>query len=256
MAIAEQTLQTRRIAEAALRQTGVMAGQLEEMKRQAGWMEMQTGRMSRQADLMNRQNIFARESLAAARDSADAAKANADAALAQISALKSKERAKLSFELDPFVPGLYFRSSPWMQTLNWRVKLHGQSEAFEVQSPVILCIGEPTTHLSAGFSTLTLPGILTPAQREYSGKIVLNFHDSSGEPLGEDTREKLENGKDKLFCAGFIEYTDVYGDRWILPIRRRWVYHEHHSPLIEKLSNSPGGFWYEEGDNREKKKES
>ena len=74
MAIAEQTLQTRRIAEAALRQTGVMAGQLEEMKRQAGWMEMQTGRMSRQADLMNRQNIFARESLAAARDSADAAR--------------------------------------------------------------------------------------------------------------------------------------------------------------------------------------
>jgi hypothetical protein len=233
------------------------------MKTQAGWMQEQTGRMSRQADLMNRQIIFAKESLIVARDaanaakeSAEAAKANADAALAQVNALKSKERAKLSFELEPFSPYIYFRSTPWAQTVDWRVRLHGQSEAWEVRSPVILCIGEPTTHLFAGFSTLNLPEIMTPAQREYSGKIVLNYQDSSRVQLGEDLEDRMKSGDAILFCAGSIEYTDVYGDRWVLLIRKRWIYHATRNEAVERMANSTGGFWFEEGDNREKKKES
>jgi hypothetical protein len=227
----------------------------DEVHRQADWTETQTGRISRQADLMNRQNVFLKESIAIARESAEAAKASAEVALAQINAMKSKERAKLSFELDPFSPHLYFKSSPWAQPINWRVKLHGQSEAWDVKSPAIFCVGEPTKHLFFGFHSLNLPSILSPTLREYSGQLVLHFHDSEGQTLGEDTLEKLESGKTSLFFSGSIEYTDVYGDRWILPIRRRWVYFERRIPAIEKLAASAGGYWMEEGNNKEQKQQ-
>jgi hypothetical protein len=88
MAIAEQTLQTRRIAEAALRQTGVMAGQLEEMKRQA--------------DLMEQQAAGARE---AAAEATTLARQSAEAATTNAEALINSERAWVNVEIDepPFL---------------------------------------------------------------------------------------------------------------------------------------------------------
>jgi len=240
-------------------QTIVMHNTRLDVTRQANWMETQAGHMASQVELMRKQSTELQSAGETAEKSALAASRSAEAALAQVNALKSRERAKLSFELTPFSPYMYFRSMPALQTVNWLVRLHGQSEAYDVRATAILCIGEPEPLSCLGqYYPVNLPAILMPVTREYSGSVSLQAKKSNGEFVGSDTQQRLENGEENLFFAGAIEYTDVYGDRWIVPIRRRWVYikPEHRIREIEIMAGSTGGFWLEDGDNRERRKQS
>jgi len=150
--------------------------------------------MTRQADLMNRQTRIAVESVRVTREAADAAKASADAALEQIRAIKSTERAKLSFELDPFKWDSG-RSALWMQSVPWRVKVYGESRASDIRGPVILCLGEPSTHRFRNISSLRLPEIVSATEnREYGDKLTIHYEDGHGNETRQIGSGELESG--------------------------------------------------------------
>jgi len=192
------------------------------------------------------------------RGSVETAKTSAQAALDQIHAMKQKDRAKLTFKLEPFSPFGYFKSMPFGQTVSWKIDLHGQSEAYEIKAPAILCIGEPEKHQFFGIQTLQIPEVLSPVkQREYGGQVYLHFQEASGTNLGdgEEILGRLKREESTLFFACSIEYTDVYGDQWILKVRKRWVFLKPLSAALGHLPNSPEGFWLNDGENGEKRKQ-
>ena len=101
------------------------------------------GAIKRQTDLMNRNNVI---TLTTARSAQESAKA----ANAQIQMVKDKERARLEIEIDDFVSNqsltLFF-----LQSVNWRVRLNGQTEATILQNHLIAYIDEPEIDPLFGF---------------------------------------------------------------------------------------------------------
>ncbi len=214
-----------------------------EVHSQVDWMKEQTGRMARQADLMSRQNVIAAASVRAAQTSANAAHA-------QITAMKNRERARLQIELidlsfehgDGELPA---------QNVKWKLTLHGQSEASFVKGRIFACLDEPEKNEEysgeyslGGWPMSELPTILSTSERVYEGEAFIWIKDGYGEDVSYWNEQLLRKVRPAryIYCIGDVEYTDVFGDRWVLPFRRKWNF-------------LPGGgyWWADEGKNEEYK---
>ncbi len=225
-----------------------------DVKRQADWMETQAGHMASQVGLMQQQLVEIKSGGETARMSADAATSSADAANAQIQVMKDRERARLQIELEDFV----FKSdTTWllMQDIKWKITLHGQTEASDVKAECVACIGDPLqgSNLHILSTPMKLPSILSPSQREYSGVAHPSPFSTSKVEVGLWTADDLIAGRGELYFSGWIEFRDVFGDRWALPFYRKWVYVHHERPEVEAIVRGKG-FWSKHGNNEENRK--
>lgn len=225
------------------------------LSRQATEMLRQRIIMRRTMNTVRRQTDILADSLAAAKDAAQAAKDSADAALLQVKSMKSRDRARVSLDLDPFQYDERMRIM-WAQKVTWRVHLFGQSEAHNVRTKCILCLGRPESHpwFDHPLSNFNLPSTMRPEHRERSGDIIIHFQTGDGREVKDVAIDEMKSGKIDLYCIGKIEFTDVYGDEWVLPFRRRWVYFQSSNTTIAKLAGAPEGFWYNDGDNEERQR--
>jgi hypothetical protein len=151
------------------------------------------------------------------------------------------------FDFTPNIKSLLF------QQVNWTVRLHGQTEAFITHARLLACIGDPLTHpkYKAGFDNMGLRRVISPADRIVYGACPVSTSSASGDDVSGLDKEMLKKGEVFLHCAGLIEFTDVFGDKWILPFKRRWIYGLFVGGNLD--SEYWGGEWYPEGDNEEYK---
>lgn len=178
---------------------------------QANWMKTQAGYMKDQTKILGK-------SVAAAQSSADAAKD-------QIQMVKDKERARLEIEIDEFIfkPNI---KPFFLQKVNWRVRLHGQSEAFIIKKRMIACIGEPDEHpmFNFGVYEMAIRDVITPSERFAYGSCMISPTSATIDDVGGLDLNSLKEKKAILYCAGHITFKDVFGDTWTLPFKRRWAY--------------------------------
>jgi len=219
--------------------------------RQADSMGVQTGRMSRQADLMNRQTTIAIESVRVSREAADAAKASADAATAQIQAMKDRERARFQLELTDLDMNPKTPVSSADNRIQWKLTLHGQTEAHDVKGHLIACVNEPEGHPSFNthWDEMPIPTVISPSNREWSDKVDIEDLTATGDYVNQMLVEKfvVTQEVNPLYVAGCIVFTDVFGERWRLPFRRKW------QRMSSAMSFPIRGKWIKEGDNVEQK---
>jgi hypothetical protein len=182
------------------------------------------------------------------RKSAQAGQRAAKAALEQIRSMKDKERSRFQVELDRFQWDTD-RKDVSGQRIVWRLNLHGPTEAFNVKMQIFACIDDPEPHgeYQWGLWPIELPTVITPSKRDHFGETWIYMTTASGEDVGSWEWEEFNrylSGPNRrcVYCAGKIEWTDVFGDGWVLPIRRRMS-------LIPKGL----GVWYYDGDNQEQK---
>jgi hypothetical protein len=185
--------------------------------------------------------------LATARSAQESAKAAND----QIRMVKDKERARLEIDFDDFVfdPSikLFF-----LQKVDWRVTLHGQTEATILKKRMVASIGEPEEDpFDFGVYEMILPNILTPLERIARGNCMVSATAPILGAIGNFSLDSLRDQKGILYCTGQITFKDVFGDVWELPFKRKWDYSRFGGGKMD--AEGWGGKWVQEGDNEERK---
>jgi CRISPR/Cas system CMR-associated protein Cmr5 small subunit len=202
----------------------------------------------RQADLMAKQTEKMERSVAASEKSAEAA-------LAQIQMVKDKERARLEIELDEFVFDPNIKPF-FLQSVNWRVTLHGPTQATILNERMVASIGEPEEDLlfDFGLYEMPLPNIITPLEQIIRGSCMISPTSATVENVGALTLNSLRDEKVVLYCVGQIVFKDVFGDVWELPFKRKLAYGLFWGGKMDAEGWS--GKWVREGDNEERKQVS
>jgi hypothetical protein len=219
------------------------------------WLTLHS--IKRQADTMERQVTAARDSAAqAASDSAAtlaAIKRQADLMQRQIDDVRDRERVRLSIELMPIVFNPLYPSSDRviLHSVDWKVRIFGQTDAFDVESRMLACVGNPIEHsyFKCGWGGPNLPSILSPSEKEYTGSLVMNPFSSTGENIFNVMAESVMDGSVTLGCAGHIQFIDVYKDKWIVPFNKKWVSFgaiNDGDPLLKPTAGRPYGYWRDE----------
>lgn len=89
-----------------------------------------------------------------------------------------------------------------------------------------------------------LPAVIGPHQRKISG-VVLVRPPHHPEIDYEIFSEMLRKKEGFILCSGFIEYSDVFGGRWIFRFKRRWEYFGNPSQVFPH--ENFGGEWAKYG---------
>jgi hypothetical protein len=175
------------------------------------------------------------------RKAAEGARLSADAATAQIAMMRQKERARLIVDFkDLQLPTVAHRSTPI--EINWHVTLFGQTEAF--------------VHHSQCFAGLETEKVIDPIKRAWgemvglpqvisTEKRVIEGSTHVRARIGDEFNyekicDRIVSGEDAIVCAGFIEYSDVFGERWIFTFKRKWAFFSLPKGSILPQSLLPG----------------
>jgi hypothetical protein len=66
-----------------------------------------------------------------------------------------------------------------------------------------------------------LPSVISPDSRNVQGFVLV--HPPKPYPFDyEALSDRLVSGEHTLICMGFVEYSDVFGGRWIFKFKRKW----------------------------------
>jgi hypothetical protein len=159
------------------------------------------------------------------RKAAQGAKENAEAAFSQIQIIREKERARIGVDLDDLkldiVPGPHKAVQ-----VGWSVTLYGQSDAFVHSSR---CFAEvegqnlPEFLIPAWGEMIGLPSVISCDCRKIKGIVLV--HPPRPYPFDYAVlSDHLASGEQTAVCVGFVEYSDVFGGRWVFRFRRRWKF--------------------------------
>ncbi len=191
-----------------------------------------------------------REQTKATQDAAVAAKTSAETSLAQIQLIKDKERVRLFIDIEPWLlrDGL---SRPLdnlvLYPIKWRVRIFGQTDALEVKAQIFACVGDPREYelFREGFGSIFLPSIIRPGDDEMSGEIHIYPQAANGESVCDYEMMAVRDKSITVYCAANLEFSDVFGEKWIVSFNKRWVpYTTVKGWLQEFVSvSSPSGFW-------------
>lgn len=204
-AIAEQTKQTKKAAEAALISANAASAQIGEMRSQAGILRRQIELMKEQSDLM-----------------------------------VGKERAKLRIELEPFRPT---RSSDErdIYSVVGSVSIYGYTEAFIVRTQIYAWISVdgifnplPEWH----FQITGVPSVVRAGTLPISFTTFVNAKDG---PAMENEIVPVCEKRASIYCKAKIEFSDAFGQRWVLRLRRRFDF------LWPSLAPDAIGEWKDTG---------
>jgi hypothetical protein len=175
-------------------------------------------------------------------------------AIGQLMMAKDKERARLEIEIDKFE---YNTSTKHLftQKIRWRIRLHGQSEAFIITSRIIGCIGEPDREvLQRSGHQMGIRDVIAPYDRFAHGECFIAPLSASEEAVGDFDLDSLKERKGILWCMGLIVFKDVFGDFWLLRFKRKWAYDLFGSDEID--GDGWGGEWVREGEKGENEEQS
>jgi hypothetical protein len=179
----------------------------------------------RQADLMELQTTILKDSVVAAQRSADIAHAQAQM-------IKDKERARLRIDFDDLdltpssEPGVYLGA----YLVRYRLILDGSTQAYlhggdcfagiRVDGGKIKTRDERTYWID-----MMAPDVITPERRVIEGFIPLleeDFYSTIEDP--DERIMSIREGKQHVYCEGWIVYQDVFGGQWEFGFQKKWAY--------------------------------
>jgi hypothetical protein len=169
-----------------------------------------------------------------------AIKRQADLMKEQSDLMVEKERAKLRIELKPFRP---VRSGDQisMYMVTGSVSIYGFTEAFVERSQIYACVGydEMINPLPEWFFQIGgLPQVIR------SGAPPVEFESMVISTKGPASDKELLPVREKnapLFCKATIEYSDAFGQKWVLRLRQRFEF------IFPSLSPDALGSWMDDG---------
>lgn len=159
------------------------------------------------------------------RKAAQGAKGNAEAAFSQMRLIREKERARIGVDLDDLklnvVPGPHTAIE-----VGWSATLYGQTDAFIYNSQ---CFAEVEgqnlpEHLKPAWGEMVgLPRVISCDRRNIKGIVLI--HPPRPYPFDYAAlSDRLVSGDQTVICVGFVEYSDVFGGKWIFRFKRRWKF--------------------------------
>jgi hypothetical protein len=169
----------------------------------------------------------------------------------QIQMVKSKERAKLVVKLGELF--LYKNSGVISgDEVHWSVRLYGITEASDIFGDCLACIGDPKGNIAYTFGLMgdriALPEVISPEDRIKNGSVELRSTLSGAAEGPVPGYELIWQGSVFVYCAGFVNYKDVFGDRWVVSFKKKWIFY----PEGQKGPDGEKGMWIiEEGDEKE-----
>lgn len=137
----------------------------------------------------------------------------------QVDTFVSKERARLTVDVDSFEPAE--AGVPWFAKMT--ITNHGSTNAFIGPAICLPCINAANWDTKDAHvrHTINLPSVIKPNEGiEFSPPVQLR-NDLKWE-FDEETIASVGNGFAGIFLVGLIEYRDVFGGRWSLKFWRKW----------------------------------
>jgi len=193
--------------------------------------------IKRQATLMERQTTIL-------KDSVVAAKASAKAANDQIEMMKSKERAKLRFELDAFDP----ESSKAVigHHIKGTISVFGSTEALIEKTVFFAGIhseGEGEIAILPA-PMAEVPNVIRSGSNPLKTWTIL-FRTNPMNlwvPTVDEGIDDVLSGKSLMFCKGYIRYADVFNGKWEFRFNRRYKVY------LLPDGQCAGGYWEDCGE--------
>jgi hypothetical protein len=222
IAIAEQTKQTRKAAEAGRISADASTAQIQVMQTQTGHMERQTKILE---------------------DSVAAAQKSADAAAAQIELVKSKERAQLRLEF--FAPDFLYKREIDGYEVRLTVFNDGVTRAYILDNSIVAYISDQGRDRT-GWAIIGLPRNFLPELSPFGTQTTIRREECVFDnETDSDMLVFARDNKLTLFVNGRIWYRDIFGDEWMLEIDRYW------KPWSSfGIKDATGGEWYPVGSGR------
>jgi hypothetical protein len=159
------------------------------------------------------------------RKAAQGAKENAEAALSQIRMTMEKERARIGVDLVDLKLDVVPDQHSAVE-VGWSVTLYGQTDAFIHDSQCFAEVeGQNLPHhiRPAWGEMVGLPSVLSCDRRNVKGNVM--GHPPRPYPFDyASLSDRLVSGDQVVICVGFVEYSDVFGGRWIFRFKRRWSF--------------------------------
>jgi hypothetical protein len=175
--------------------------------RTLGAIQRQANEMKRQADLMDKQATKLEESVAVADKAAVAAQGSADAAKQNIELFISKERARVSVEINPFnlnppVPG-------HTVSYNLRVRGSADAEAYVTSSAATALVTDSQETPTGGFLEMPMIDIPNVLIKHNPVENRITFLQPKIR-LEQSEIDSITQGKAFVHFWGFIKYKDVF----------------------------------------------
>jgi hypothetical protein len=215
-----------------LKQTKVMRDTLAAISRQATTMDTQAtdarnataaAAISTQAtlDAINRQVDLMKEQSEILKKSVTVAETGANAAPSSVDKMISKERPRLRVIFEKPILTID-KITGWFE-IPLSVSIFGTTEAFISGSRIYATTGDETGFPPSKSWTpsLLIPPVITPKTKPIVTSTMLITPGSSLIEYKDEALNAVREGKKSIYCSGFIMYSNVFDETWVLKFSQK-----------------------------------